>query len=124
MKKSTEKNLGLLFFLVFFIIGFYPILTNSPLKLWSIFLSILFLIISLFKPQLLKKLNYYWIKLGETLGKIVAPVVMFCIFFLFLTPLSFIIRAFGKDLIKLKFTKDSSYWIKRKTNITSMDKQF
>ena len=60
----------------------------------------------------------------RTIEKIIWSIVTTLIFFFMITPLSFIIRLFGKDLLKLKFSKDSSYWIKREKNITSMDKQF
>ena len=46
------------------------------------------------------------------------------IFFLFLTPLSFIVRMMGKDLLNTKFSKQKSYWIKREKNIGTMDKQY
>ena len=49
---------------------------------------------------------------------------MMVIFFLVLTPISLIVRVFGKDLLKLRATKKNSYWIKRENNINTMDKQF
>jgi hypothetical protein len=49
---------------------------------------------------------------------------MALIFFTILTPISFLVRILGKDLLKLKFSKKNSYWIQRKKNITTMDKQF
>jgi hypothetical protein len=73
---------------------------------------------------LLNPLNNLWIKFGEILGKIIAPIVMMIIFFIVLTPLSFIVKLFGKDLLKIKFIKKNSYWINRKKNIGSMKKQF
>ena len=36
----------------------------------------------------------------------------------------FICRLFGKDLLGIKFQKNKSYWIKRKKNLGTMDKQF
>ena len=86
--------------------------------------SFIFLILTFLKQELLKPLNIAWIKLGELLGRIIAPIIMALIYFFILTPLSFIIRIFGKDLLKIKFSKDNSYWIKREKNVTSMDKQF
>ena len=50
--------------------------------------------------------------------------IMALIYFSILTPLSIIIRIFGKDLLRLKTSKENSYWIKREKNINSMDKQF
>jgi uncharacterized membrane protein len=56
---------------------------------------------------------------------IIAPIVMALVYFVILTPVSFIVRLFGKDLLGLKFLKEKeTYWIKRKKNIGSMKKQF
>ena len=124
MKKTSEKSFGILFFIVFFLVAIWPLLNGDSIRLWSLAVSFAFLIIAFLKQELLKPLNNSWIKLGEMLGKIISPIVMALIFFLILTPLSLIIRIFGKDLLKIKFSKDNSYWIKREKNITSMDKQF
>ena len=124
MKKTSEKSFGILFFIVFFLVAIWPLLNGDSIRLWSLAVSFAFLIIAFLKQELLKPLNNSWIKFGEMLGKIISPIVMALIFFLILTPLSLIIRIFGKDLLKIKFSKDNSYWIKREKNITSMDKQF
>jgi len=58
------------------------------------------------------------------LGNIISPIIMLLVFFLIVTPLSFVIKALGKDLLKLKFLKSDSYWIKREKSINTMDKQF
>ena len=124
MKKSSEKSFGLIFSSIFFLIGLWPILSLGSIRVWSIILAIVFLTLSFFKPKLLRPLNLTWIKLGEILGKIIAPIVMALVFFIILTPMSFLVRVLGKDLLRLKFSKNNTYWIKRKTNITTMDKQF
>ena len=102
--KNNNKNFGILFFFVFLIIAAWPILNNGPIRVWSIIVSIIFLLIAFIKPILLKPLYLKWIKLGELLGKIIAPTVMFFIFFLFITPLSFLVKIFGKDLLNLRFS--------------------
>ena len=124
MKKSYEKSFGILFAIVFFLIGIWSLLSGGSLKVWPLALSFIFLIVAFFKQELLKPLNNIWIKIGEVLGRIVAPMVMALIFFLVITPLSLIMRLFGKDLLRLKTSKDKSYWIKRDKNISTMDKQF
>ena len=124
MKRSSEKSFGVLFSIVFFLIATWPLLEGSTIRLWSLFIALIFLVLAFLKPELLKPLNICWIKFGELLGKIIAPIVMGLIFFFILTPISFIIRIFGKDLLRIKFSKDSSYWIKREKNINTMDKQF
>ena len=123
-KKSSNRSFGLLFFVVFFLIGIWPLFKENDYRLWSLIISIIFLILRLLNSKLLKPLNNLWVKFGEILGKIIAPIVMMIVFFIVLTPLSFIVRLFGKDLLKLKFIKKNSYWINRKKNIGSMKKQF
>jgi len=123
-KKSSNRSFGLLFFVVFFLIGIWPLFNENDYRLWSLIISIIFLILGLLNSKLLNPLNNLWIKFGEILGKIIAPIVMMIVFFIVLTPVSFIVRLFGKDLLKLKFIKKNSYWIYRKKNIGSMKKQF
>lgn len=124
MNKNAEKNFGILFFIVFFAIAIWPLLADNTIRVWSLILSFVFLTLAYTKPKLLKPLNNIWIKFGDKLGKIIAPIVMALIFFLILTPISFIVRLFGKDLLRLKYSKNNSYWIKREKNINTMDKQF
>ena len=124
MKRSSEKSFGILFSIFFLLIAIWPLLEDNTIRFWALSISFIFFVLAYLKQELLKPLNVGWIKLGESLGKIVAPVVMALIYFFILTPLSFIIKIFGKDLLKIKFSKNNSYWIKREKNITSMDKQF
>ena len=113
-----------MFSIIFLVIGLWPIMSLSSVKIWSLVLAFILLTISFVKPSLLKPLNYYWIKLGELLGKLISPIVMALIFFVIVTPISFIVRIIGKDLLKLKFSKNISYWIKRTEDVKTMDKQF
>ena len=105
MKKSSEKSFGVTFSVLFFLIGIWPLLSLEEIRIWSLTLSIIFLALAFFQPKLLKPLNYSWIKLGEVLGTIIAPLIMALVFFIILTPTSFIVRIMGKDLLRLKFSK-------------------
>ena len=124
MKKTFEKSFGILFFIVFFLIGVWPLLNSGSVRIWFLVVSLIFLAIAFLKQEVLKLSNNTWIKFGELLRQIISPIVMVLIFFFIVTPLSVIIRVFGKDLLKLKFSKKNSYWIKREKNINSMDRQF
>ena len=123
-EKPSNKSFGILFFIVFLIIGLWPILTSNDVRLWSLAISVIFLILGLINSSILEPFKNSWIKLGELLGKIIAPIVMGLVFFTVLTPISFILRIFGKDLLKIKYLKDKTYWIKREKNVGSMKKQF
>ena len=123
--QSSNKSFGLLFFVVFLIIGLWPLKNGESLNFYFIIASVIFLILGLLNSKLLSPLNKSWIKLGEILGIIIAPIVMALVYFVILTPISIIVRVFGKDLLGLKFLKEKdTYWIKRKKNLGSMKKQF
>ena len=124
-KKSSNKSFGILFFVVFLGLGLWPLTNDNSPNIYLIIISIIFLILGLLNSKLLSPLNSFWIKFGELLGKIIAPVVMAIIYFLILTPISLMVRLFGKDLLGLKFSKQlKTYWMKRKKDLGSMDKQF
>ena len=123
--QSSNKSFGLLFFVVLLIIGLWPLKNGESLNFYFIIASVVFLILGLVNSKLLSPLNKSWIKLGEILGIIIAPIVMALVYFVILTPISIIVRVFGKDLLGLKFLKEKeTYWIKRKKNLGSMKKQF
>ena len=123
--QNSNRSFGFLFFIVFLIVAIWPLKNGNELNLNFILVSIIFLFLGLINSKLLSPLNIAWIKLGEILGKIIAPIVMALVYFVILTPVSLIVRLFGKDLLGLKFIKENeTYWIKRKKNLTSMDKQF
>ena len=124
-KRSSNRSFGVLFFVVFLAIAFWPMLNNETPNYYLILFSLIFLILGLVNSKILSPLNLGWIKLGEILGKIIAPIVMAIVYFLILTPISLLVRLFGKDLIGMKFSNNiKSYWIKRKKNLGTMDKQF
>ena len=124
-KRSSNRSFGVLFFLVFLVVGFWPMLNNETPNYYLILFSLIFLILGLVNSKILSPLNMGWIKLGEILGKIIAPIVMAIVYFLILTPISLLVRLFGKDLIGMKFSNNiKSYWIKRKKDLGTMDKQF
>ena len=123
--QSSNRSFGILFFVVFLIISLWPLKNGNTLNFYFLVASIIFLILGAFNSKLLSPLNKAWIKFGEILGLIIAPIVMGIVYFVILTPVSLIVRLFGKDLLGLKFLKENeTYWIKRKKNLTSMDKQF
>ena len=123
--KSSNRSFGLLFFVVFLILGLWPIRNFNTVNYYFIFFSLVFLILGLNNSKILTPLNKYWIKFGEILGIVIAPIIMAFVYFAILTPISLIVRLLGKDLIGLKFSKNKkTYWIKRKNKIISMKKQF
>lgn len=123
--KKNNRSFGILFSIVFFTIGLWPLLSSKDPIIVFIFIAIAFLILGLTNSKFLTPINKLWVKFGELLGRIIAPIVMFIIYSIILTPLSLLIRISGKDLLKLKYLKKSnSYWIQRDKDLGSMNKQF
>ena len=108
----TNKKFGLLFFCIFLALTLYAYSKNeATLIIGSLLLiSGFFLISSFFYQSLLAPLNKAWFMLGLALWKVVSPIVLGIIFFILITPLALITRLLGRDELKLKRAKTSSYW--------------
>ena len=123
--QSSNRSFGLLFFIVFIAVGLWPVTKGEAANIYLILTSLFFLIFGLINSKILSPFNKAWIKLGEILGLIIAPIIMALVYFIILTPISLMLRMFGKDLLGLKFMKkQDTYWIKRVKKLGTMKKQF
>ena len=123
--QSSNRSFGLLFFIVFIVVGLWPTIKGEEANIYLILISLFFLIFGLINSKILSPFNKAWIKFGEILGLIIAPIIMALVYFIILTPISLIVRIFGKDLLGLKFLKKrDTYWIKRVKKLGTMKKQF
>ena len=123
-KISSNRSFGILFSIVFAAIAFWPLLNLGEIRVWSVIVSAIFLLLGLINSKLLYPLNLIWVKFGELIGKIVAPLVMALIFFIILTPIGLFLRLIGKDLLNIKLNNNKTYWIKRDKKPGSMKRQF
>ena len=124
MKKSSSKSFGYLFFSLFLILSLWPVLNDNSVNFLFLSISAVFLILTILKSKILDFLNNYWIKLGELLGKVIAPIIMFLVFFVIVTPLSLLTKLLKKDLLNMRFNDSKTYWTNKVKKIDSMDKQF
>ena len=124
IKISSNRSFGIVFFIVFLIISLYPLAYNGEIRLWSLVISLIFLILGLINSKILLPLNKIWFKFGIFLGKIISPLIMGIIFFLVVTPIGFIMRIFKKDLLNLKYNQKETYWIKKTGPKSKMKNQF
>ena len=120
----SNKNFGIVFFIVFSIISIYPLFKNENLWIWSLIIAIIFLILGLLNSKFLSPLNKIWFKFGLFLGSIISPIVMGIIFFAVVTPTSFVLRILGKDILNLKKNNNNSYWIEKSGPKSKMKNQF
>lgn len=125
VKHGSDRSFGVVFSLVFLVIGLLPLLSSDQPRWWSLIVAGLFLLLAWLLPSVLALPNRLWCKLGVLLGAIVAPIMMGIVYFLAVLPTGLLMRLFGKDLLKLKIDKQAtSYWVKRDQPIGSMKNQF
>jgi hypothetical protein len=122
---STNRSFGITFSVVFLIIGFWPLLNNESIRIWSIVISLVFLFLGLLNSKLLLPFNKIWFKFGILLGSIVSPIAMSIVFFIVVTPIGIIMRLLKKDILNRKFDNNAkSYWIPRDKPSGSLKNQF
>ena len=124
IKISSNRSFGIVFFIFFLIVSLYPLLNENELRLWALIISVIFLVLGLINSIILTPLNKSWFKFGILLGKIVSPIVMGIIFFFVVTPISLIMKLFGKDILNIKKNKKQTYWIEKTGPKSKMKNQF
>ncbi len=123
-KLPSNRNFGIVFFVVFLVISLYPLIFSEGVAKWSLAISIIFLLLGLINSNILTPLNRLWYKFGIFLGIIISPIVMALIFFLVVTPIGLTMRLLRKDLLNLKYNKKKSYWIEKNGPKSKMKNQF
>lgn len=100
-------------------VGLYP---------WFFSAGFLVLCAAIFLPRALRLVYAAFLKVAHALGWFNTRLILIFIYFVILTPISIIMKVFGKDMLHRKIDKHaSSYWIKRESAIAAKDqleKQF
>tara|TARA_Y100000741_G_scaffold124998_1_gene94225 strand:- start:454 stop:837 length:384 start_codon:yes stop_codon:yes gene_type:complete len=124
IKISSNRSFGIVFFVVFLLIALYPLTYSGELRIWSVIISLIFMVLGLINSKILTPLNKLWFRFGIFLGKIISPVIMGIIFFLVVTPIGLFMRLLRKDLLNLRYNKKKSYWIEKNGPKSKMKNQF
>ena len=124
VKISSNRSFGIVFFIVFLLVALYPLIYNEDIRLWSVTISLVFLLLGLLNSKILTPLNKLWFKFGIFLGKIISPLIMGLIFFLVVTPIGLMMRLLKKDILALKYSEQKSYWIEKTGPKSKMKNQF
>ena len=111
---SSERAFGVVFTVVFAVVGLWPLIGDGAVRTWSLIVAGLFLLAALVRPAVLAPLNRAWTKFGLLLHRITNPLIMGLVFFGAVTPTALIMRALGKDLLHRRIDPSAkSYWIDR-----------
>ena len=112
----SNRKFGMLFVIVFSIIGAWPKVfsEDGQLIIWGFAVALAFLTFVVVAPDMLQPLNKIWMKLAELLHSVVSPIVLGVVFFGVVTPIGIFMRMRGADPLRLKKDAEAgSYWIER-----------
>lgn len=113
-KPASARSVGFTFATVLAIIGFWPLLHGATSRYWALALAALLSAVALITPRILQPAASGWLKFGNFLHHVVTPLIMAIIFIAAVVPTGMLMRAFGKDPLRLKFDRHArSYWIER-----------
>lgn len=114
VKGSSDRSFGIVFTVVFAIIGLVPLIHGGALRLWSLIVAAAILAIALIYPRLLAPANRLWMKFGLLLHRVTNPIIMGFVFYLAVVPTALVLKMLGKDPLRRKLDKEAaSYWILR-----------
>ena len=114
VKLPSNRSFGLVFTVVFLIVGLAPLVKRAEVRWWAVVLGSLFLILGLLNSPVLTPLNRVWMKFGLLLHHIVSPVILGILFFAVFTPMAWMFRILGKDPMRRALDNNAaSYWIIR-----------
>jgi hypothetical protein len=112
--RSSDRAFGIVFCILFLIIGSWPMLNQMDPRIWALSVSVMLLAISILYPKLLRALNLLWYKFGLLLHSIMNPLLLGLIFFSTFVPIGLLMRLMGKRPIPISFSKSKdSYWVEK-----------
>ncbi len=92
-----------------------PLFEGEAPRAWVLAVAGAFAALALVRPGVLAPFNHAWTRFGLLLHRIVNPVVLGLLFFVTVTPTALIMRALGKDPLRLRFEPEArTYWIERR----------
>ena len=125
---SSDRVFGMVFAGVFCVLAVWPLVQGGAIRLWAMLVAVAFLVLAIAIPRSLSQLNRLWMRLGLLMGRVVSPVAIGIVYYLTVVPTGLIMRALGKDPLRLRFERElPSYWIKREPpgpNPKTMNDQF
>jgi hypothetical protein len=128
VEMTSERNFALVFAGFFTIVGCWPLIHGHTLQLWALAIAAVFLVLGLWRPNVLRPLKIVWFKLSLLLAKIMTPIVMGLLYVTTIIPTSVVLRMRGKDPLELASQPSrNSYWVIREppgAEAGSMKRQF
>jgi polyferredoxin len=129
--KESNKDLrkfGITVGAAFIIIAAFLFWKQSDIYFYFGIAGLFLFLAGLISPVILKPVNKAWMVLAILMGWLMTRVILTILFFVILTPISFLSKLFRKDFLNLKIDHNKeSYWEKReekKLSPADYEKQF
>ncbi|HET7681649.1 MAG TPA: SxtJ family membrane protein [Xanthobacteraceae bacterium] len=111
---GSERSFGYVVGGVLLAIALWPLHAGEGPHLWALIPALPLIALAAIRPALLAPLNKLWFKFGLLLGRIISPIVLGIVYYLWITPIALIMRLAGKKFLALGFEpRAKSYWIIR-----------
>lgn len=123
--KSSIRKFGLTMAIALGIIGAVIFFkgSHSERAYWLWLIAGLFLVIGFLMPAVLRPIHKVWMGLAFVMGWFMSRLILTILYYLVITPISFIVKLSAKDLLQLKIDKNApSYWIKRQSDERKLER--
>jgi hypothetical protein len=126
--KREWRKFGVVLAVLLFIISVVQYFKQIELYSYFLVASVLFLLSALALPILIKPVFIVFSYIGFGMGWVMTRIILFILFYLFITPISIFARKFGNRFLDLRFDRSKeSYWLPvkdNKNNRENFEKQF
>ena len=113
-RAASPRAFGLMLVAIFTLVALWPLVSAQPMRWWALVLALPVALLAWLAPQAFAVPNRAWMKLGELLARVVAPVALALLYFGMFVPMGWIMRATGRDPLRLRRDPAAaSYWIER-----------
>lgn len=112
---ASERNFG-------YTLGCALVIFSIVYSTWLLaILAAVLITITIFNPSKLKKPNKLWSNLGDTLQKIITPIIMLLIYITVFLPIALILNICRKNIMLQYNTTAPSYWIQKNKTSSALD---
>jgi Saxitoxin biosynthesis operon protein SxtJ len=113
-RSASSRSFGLIIGLAFVLIGVWKYESGAASHLTWMAIGAAFLLLGILMPRLLRPAKTLWLRVGQFLGRFLAPVMLSAVYLFSIVPIGLLLKLFGKDSLQCaRDPKSGSYWITR-----------